>query len=63
MPSGIEAAKAALDEFEIIQRYMLLAREENAVKTYAELKNRYLLLKAILNVAGVSLTDIDKIKE
>lgn len=56
MPSGIEAAKAALDEFEMIQRYMLLAREENAVKTYAELKNRYLLLKAILNVAGVSLT-------
>ena len=37
MPSGIEAAKAALDEFEMIQRYMLLAREENAVKTYAEL--------------------------
>ena len=63
MPSGIEAAKAALDEFEMIQRYMLLAREENAVKTSAELKNRYLLLKAILNVAGVSLTDIDKIKE
>ena len=42
---------------------MLLAREENAIKTYAELKREYLSLKAILNVAGVNLTDIDEIKE
>ena len=42
---------------------MLLAREENATKTYAELKDEYLTLKAILNVSGVNLTDIDKIKE
>lgn len=42
---------------------MILARKENAVETYAELKEEYLSLKAILNVAGVNLTDIDKIKE
>ena len=29
----------------------------------AKLKDEYLSLKAILNVAGVNLTDIDKIKE
>lgn len=29
----------------------------------AELKDEYLSLKAILNVIGVNLTDIDKIKE
>ena len=63
MPSGIEVTKAALDDFKKIQRYMLLAREENATKTYAELKDEYLTLKAILNVSGVNLTDIDKIKE
>jgi len=33
------------------------------VKTYAELKEEYLSLKAILNVAGVNISDIDKIKE
>lgn len=63
MPSGIEVTKAALDDFKKIQKYMLLAREENATKTYAELKDEYLTLKALLNVSGVNLTDIDKIKE
>lgn len=42
---------------------MILAKKENAVETYAELKEEYLSLKAILNVAGVNLTDIDRIKE
>lgn len=63
MPSGIEVTKAALDDFKKIQRYMLLARKENATETYAELKEEYLTLKALLNVSGVNLTDIDKIKE
>ena len=63
MPTGIEVMKAAIDDFKKIQRYMQLAREENAVKTYAELKREYLALKAILNVSGVNLTDIDEIKE
>lgn len=63
MPSGLEITKAALDDFQEIQEYMLLAREENAEKTYAKLKDKYLTLKALLNVSGVSLADIDKIKE
>ena len=63
MPSGIEVTKAALDDFKKIQEYMLLAREENATKTYAKLKKEYLTLKALLNVSGVNLTDIDEIKE
>ena len=63
MPSGIEVTKQALDDFKKIQKYMLLAKEEGATKTYAELKEEYLTLKALLNVSGVNLTDIDKIKE
>lgn len=63
MPNGLDIAKAAIESFQKIQEYMLLAREENAEKTYAKLKDEYLSLKAILNVAGVNLTDIDKIKE
>lgn len=63
MLTDVEVTKAALDNFKKIQRYMLLAREENATKTYAELKDEYLTLKAILNVSGINLTDIDKIKE
>lgn len=64
MPStNLEIVKTAIDDFKEIQRYMAIAKEENAVKTYAELKKKYLSLKAILNVAGVNLTDIDEIKE
>ena len=58
-----EVTKAAIDDFKKIQKYMILAKEENAVKTYAELKDEYLSLKAILQVSGVNLADIDKIKE
>ena len=63
MPNGLEIIKAAIDDFEDIQKYMLLARKENATEKYAELKTKYLSLKAMLTIAGVNLTDIDKIKE
>ena len=63
MPTGVEVAKAAIDDFKKIQEYMHLAKKENAVETYAKLKDEYLSLKAILQVCGVNLTDIDKIKE
>ena len=64
MPStNLEIAKKAIDDFKEIQEYMLVAKEENAEKTYAKLKKKYLSLKAVLTVAGVNLTDIDEIKE
>lgn len=63
MPTSLEVTKAAIDDFKKIQKYMLLAKEENAEKTYAELKDEYLSLKAILQVSGVNLADIDKFKE
>lgn len=63
MPSGIEVTKAALDDFKKIQMYMRLAKKENATETYLELKKEYQTLKALLNVSGVNLTEIDEIKE
>lgn len=63
MPPGIETTKQALDDFRKIQKYMLLAREEKAEKTYAELKEEYLTIKALLQVSGVNLSELDKIKE
>lgn len=32
MPTSLEVIKAAIDDFKKIQKYMLLAKEENAVK-------------------------------
>lgn len=63
MPNGLEITQRAIEDFSKVQRRMRLAKEENAVRTYADLKEEYLSLKALLTVAGVNLTDIDKIKE
>lgn len=63
MPTGIEVTKQALDDFKKIQEYMLLAKKENATETYAKLKDEYLTIKALLQVSGVNLSEIDKIKE
>lgn len=63
MPNGLEIAQKAIDDFAKVQRHMLIAKEEGAERTYASLKDEYLSLKAVLNISGVNLTDIDKIKE
>lgn len=58
-----EMIKNAMEDFDKIQRYMTLAKEENAPKTYAELKRQYIVLKALLSSLGVILSEIDEIKE
>ncbi len=63
MPNNAEIAKTTIEDFREIQRYMAIARDEKAEKTYAELKKKYISLKALLNVLGVNLTDIDELKE
>ena len=64
MPNtNLEIMQRTMEDFKKIQEYMLLAKKENATETYASLKDDYLSLKAILNLAGINLTDIDKIKE
>ena len=42
---------------------MTLAKKENAVETYAKLKDEYLTIKALLQISGVNLSELDKIKE
>ena len=58
-----EIIQRGLEDFKNIQRHMLIAKEENATKTYASLKDDYISLKTLLNSLGVNMTDIDKIKE
>ena len=63
MPIGLEVARDTIEQFQKVQKHMLIARKENATETYDSLKDDYLSLKAILKIAGVNLTDIDKSKE
>lgn len=64
MPSiNLEIIQKAMEDFKKIQEFMLLAKEEDASKTYARLKKEYLYLKSFLTISGINLTDIDEIKE
>ena len=63
MPNNLEITQRAIEDFTKVQENMALAKEENATKTYDKLKKEYLSLKALLNVIGVNLIDIDLIKE
>ncbi|MDE7205575.1 MAG: hypothetical protein K2N90_00140 [Lachnospiraceae bacterium] len=63
MPNDLEIAQKAIEDFAKVQKNMILAKRENAVETYANLKEEYIALKALLMVAGVNLTELDKIKE
>lgn len=58
-----EIIQKGLEDFKNIQRYMRFAKKENAAETYAELKEQYISLKALLSSLGVNLTDIDRIRE
>ncbi|MCM1182962.1 MAG: hypothetical protein NC337_06285 [Roseburia sp.] len=63
MPSNGEIIERAIKDFQKVQDYMEIAKSENAVKTYARLKNDYISLKVLLTSLGVNLTELDKIKE
>lgn len=63
MSDNGEIIERNINQFQKIQAHMMIAREENATKTYASLKKDYRSLKAVLTSLGVNLTDIDEIKE
>ena len=63
IPSNGEIIRDAIYDFQKIQKRMLLARKENAVETYEDLKEDYISLKALLTSLSVNITELDKIKE
>lgn len=63
MPNGAEIIERAINDFQKVQAHMEVAKSENAVKTYSNLKKDYVSLKALLTSLGVNLTEIDIMKE
>lgn len=63
MPGNGEIIERSINDFQKVQKRMLLAKKENATETYEDLKEDYISLKVILTSLGVNLTMIDKIKE
>lgn len=58
-----EIMRMALEDFSKVQRRMFLAKEEGAKRTYADLEEEYISLKALLSTLGINLTEIDRIKQ
>lgn len=56
-----EMVKASVEEFSRIQNYMILSANDS--EAYNVMKQRYVELKVILEISGVDLTELDRIKE
>lgn len=63
MPSQADIIRDLINEFSRIQDWMMLAKKNNDLETYDEMYKRYIELKVILSSLGVSITELDRIKE
>ncbi len=63
MLSNGEMIERSINDFQKVQRRMLLAKKEKAVETYADLKEDYVALKVILTSLDVNYKIFDKINE
>lgn len=58
----IERMQKNIEEFDRLQRFMLLV-EDKTSNVYKAMKERYITLKVILTASGINLTELDRIKE
>ena len=56
-----EMIKVSIEEFSRLQDYMEVCEKESNV--YKIMHKRYIDLKAFLQISGVNLTELDRIKE
>lgn len=56
-----EMIKVSIEEFSRLQDYMIECEKESSA--YKRMKTRYVELKVFLQISGVNLTEIDRIKE
>ena len=46
-----------------IQDWMILAKKNNDIETYEQIRKRYIELKVTLSSLSVNITELDRIKE
>ena len=57
-----EMIKISIEEFSRLQDYMILTENKESA-AYKRMKDRYIELKVFLQISGVNLIELDKIKE
>ena len=60
--SDKEMMKVSVEEFARVQKYMILTDNKDSA-AYKEMRGRYIELKVILTAFGISLAELDVIKE
>ena len=63
MPSQADIIRDSINEFSRIQDWMILAKKNNDIETYEQIRKRYIELKVILTAFGINLAELDVIKE
>ena len=63
MPSQADIIRDSINEFSRIQDWMILAKKNNDIETYEQIRKRYIELKVTLTSLGVNITKLDKINE
>ena len=56
-----EIIKISIEEFSRLQNYMIVTEKDS--EAYKRMKDRYIELKVFLQISGVNLTELDRIKE
>ena len=62
MPSAADIIRDSITEFSRLQDWMISVKETNP-ETYNSMHKRYIELKVTLSSLGVSLTELDRIRE
>ena len=62
MPSAADIIRDSVNEFSRLQKWMLSVKDKDP-ETYNSMHDRYIELKVTLSSLGVSLTELDRIKE
>lgn len=56
-----EMIKISIEEFSRLQNYMVVTEKDS--ESYKRMKDRYIELKVFLQISGVNLIELDRIKE
>lgn len=62
MPSAADIIRDSITEFSRLQDWMISVKDTNP-ETYNSMHKRYIELKVTLSSLGVSLTELDRIRE
>ncbi len=63
MPSQADIIRDSINEFSRVQDWMILAKKNNDLETYEQIHKRYIELKVTLSSLGVTITELDRIKQ